>query len=846
MSDSKDKKSSTLTLSSSKLQLGSIRGGQVPQSLSHGRVKSVKVEVRKKRRALSPEEAATIRKEREIAEQSTGSVSVANRAAIAAIEEQHSDGKLTAGEMDARLKALKQAAEDDEKAREEATRKAEEAEKEAEKSKESNTVDAVEEPEEEQATVAEEDPVQDVTAEELIAVDFPDGKNSLVKPIKSNERVQAAPVKEKKKAEKEGRASKLREDSKRRTSKLTIAQALSGQDDKVRSLASVKRAREKARRAAMGGVKEKEKILREVTIPEVITVQELANRMAERVYDVTKILMKMGMMVTANQTIDADTAELVVSEFGHNIKRVTDADVENILIEKEEEATEDVLVKRAPVVTFMGHVDHGKTSLLDVIRKAQVAEGEAGGITQHIGAYQVSTPSGEKITFLDTPGHEAFTNMRKRGATATDVVVLVVAADDGIMAQTVEAINHAKAAGVPMVIAVNKIDKPGADPKRVRNELLSYEIVSEELGGDVLVVDVSAKTGANLDKLLEAILLQAEVLELKANPNRKATGTVVESFVDKGKGVVSTILVQKGTLRLGDLIVAGTAFGRVRAMTDAAGKTVEEAGPSMPVEVLGLSDAPLAGSMVDAVDTERQAREITEYRQKRERDLRTAQEKRGSLEELFLQASEGGIKEVPVVIKADVQGSAEAIVGSLQKISTDEVGIKVLHNAVGGISESDINLASASRAIVLGFNVRADGGAKALAAKDNIDIRYYSIIYDLIDDMKLLLGGMLKPAIREKFLGTAEIREIFNMSKAGKVAGCYVTEGIIKRGAGVRLLRDNVVIHEGTLKTLKRFKDDVKEVGTNFECGMAFENYEDIKVGDLIEAFELVEEQRTL
>ena len=841
-----ENKGGKLSLSSSKLSLGGVKGGKVSQNLSRGHVHSVTVEVKKKRRTFSPDGKPAPKVDSKSISESLGGKATEK-------PEGKDASSLTESETIARMKALKDAGErekQEEILRQERQEKekleqiAREKEEEEVRKAAELKKQIAEEPEEE---VAQEEPKVQETYTET-----PDSESdSLVKPIKSSERISSNTSKDKiKKVEKrvEEKPSKThREDSKRRSNKLTIAQALSGKDEeRMRSMASVRRAREKAKAKRMGdSPREKEKIIREVIVPEVITVQELANRMAERVVDVTKALMKMGMMVTANQTIDADTAELVISEFGHKIKRVTDADIEDIL--KIDDSTDmDNLESRAPVVTFMGHVDHGKTSLLDAIRKAKVASGEAGGITQHIGAYQVVTDSGEKITFLDTPGHEAFTEMRKRGATATDVVVLVVAADDGIMAQTVEAIHHAKAANVPIIVAINKIDKPDADIQKVKNSLLEHELVSEDLGGDTLIVEVSAKQALNLDKLLDAILLQSEFLELQANAGRKAAGVVVESRVDKGRGVVATVLVQKGTLKIGDIVVAGTAFGKVRAMVNDKGSNVKSAEPSVPVEILGLSEAPEAGSEVAVPDSEKQAREITEYRIKHKRDLKTAAEKKGSLDELFQQAAEGGIDELPIVIKGDVQGSVEAIIASLNKLSTDEVSVRVLHDAVGGITISDVSLAGASRAIVLGFNVRADAAAKELAVKDGIDIRYYSIIYDLIDDIKSLLSGMLKPLIRENFLGNAEIREVFNVSKSGKVAGCYVTEGMIKRGAGVRLLRDNVVTHEGKLKTLRRFKDDVKEVGTNFECGMAFENYDDIKVGDFIEAFEMIEEERQL
>ncbi len=616
-----------------------------------------------------------------------------------------------------------------------------------------------------------------------------------------------------------------------------------GDIHKTRSLASIKRAREKERRKHEE-VKQ-EKIYREVTIPEIITVSDLASRMSERVADVIKELMKMGMIVNATQTIDADTAELVVTTMGHSFKRTQESDIENII--QIESDSEENLKPRAPVVTVMGHVDHGKTSLLDALRYTDIAASEAGGITQHIGAYRVIMSSGNSITFLDTPGHEAFTEMRGRGAKVTDIVVLVVAADDGIMAQTVEAINHAKAANVPIIVAINKIDKPDADISRVKNELLQHGLVSEDLGGDIIVVPVSALKRTNLDKLEEAILLVAEMAELKANPNSSASGAVVESRIDKRKGVIATLLVQRGTLRIGDLVVAGTGFGRVKRMLDDNGCDILECLPSMPVEIWGLDKAPLAGESFAAVQTEKQARDITEYRERVALDKKAAHVKKSSLEELFIKATgDGGVKELSVIIKGDVQGSIEAIVSSLSKLDHPEVRVKILHTAVGGISESDIALANASNAIVFGFNVRASNQALLVADKDSVDVRYYSIIYNLIDDVKVIMSGMLSPIIREIYIGSVSIREVFNITKVGKVAGSYVTKGIIKRGAGVRLLRDNIVIHEGKLKTLKRFKEEVKEVRENYECGIAFENYEDIKVGDTVEVFELVEEKQTL
>ncbi|WP_420403019.1 translation initiation factor IF-2 [Nisaea sp.] len=636
-----------------------------------------------------------------------------------------------------------------------------------------------------------------------------------------------------------------RGEQRRRSGKLTVSQALDDRGgERSRSLASVRRAREREKQRMREEGGEQVKQVRDVTIPDAITVQELANRMAERAGDVIKTLMKMGMMATITQSIDSDTAELVVAEFGHKAKRVSESDVE-LQLQGKEDAPED-LKPRAPVVTVMGHVDHGKTSLLDALRRSDVAGGEAGGITQHIGAYQVTVPSGAKITFLDTPGHEAFTEMRARGANVTDIVVLVVAADDGIMAQTVEAIRHAKAAGCPIIIAVNKCDLPDSDPNRVRQELLQHEIVVEEMGGDVLAVDVSAKTKQGLDKLEEAILLQSEVLEVKANPERRAEGAVVEAKMEKGRGSVATVLITNGTLNVGDIFVAGAEWGRVRALLDDHGQRVKTAGPSMPVEVLGLQGTPVAGDEFGVVETEAQAREIAEYRQRVLREKSAVAGARGSVEQMLSAIAAGQAEELPVVIKTDVHGSLEAIRSTLEKISNDQVAVRILHGAVGGISESDVSLAKASGALIIGFNVRAVPQARDLAAQEGLEIRYYSIIYELIDDIKAALTGMLSPDLKEEFLGNAEIREVFNITKVGKVGGCMVTEGMLRRAAKVRLLRDNVVIHEGTLKTLKRFKDEVKEVREGYECGTAFENYNDIQVGDLIECFEVKEVARSL
>ena len=628
----------------------------------------------------------------------------------------------------------------------------------------------------------------------------------------------------------------------RQSGKMTITQALSGDEQRrQRSLASVRRQREKAR---MRDDQPQVKQVRDVIIPDTISVTELANRMAERTADVVKELMKLGVMATATQTVDGETAELIAQELGHRAQRVSDSDVESGLEGADDD--EASLKPRPPVVTVMGHVDHGKTSLLDAIRRTDVAAGESGGITQHIGAYQINTASGNLITFIDTPGHEAFTEMRSRGANITDIVILVVAADDSVMMQTVEAINHAKAAGCPVIVAVNKCDKPEADPKRVRNDLLQHEIITEDFGGDVLCVDVSAISGQGLDKLEEAIMLQAELLELKANPDRAATGVVVEAKVERGRGSVATLLVLRGTLKQGDIFVIGAESGRVRALLDDRGKTLKMALPGQPVEILGLNGTPMAGDSCVVVETEARAREIAEYRTRQIKEREAARGARGSVEQMLSAIAAGEAEELPVVIKTDVHGSLEAIRVALEKLGTDQVKVRILSSGVGAISESDISLSSASNAIVIGFNVRAIPQARDLAKRDGVEIRYHSIIYELIDEVKAAMGGLLSPDTQEDFIGYAEIRQVFGVSKVGKVAGCYVTEGVIKRGCKVRLLRDNVVIHEGSLKTLKRFKDEVKDVREGFECGMGFENYSDIQEGDMIECFELREVARTL
>ncbi|WP_309393735.1 translation initiation factor IF-2 [Chelatococcus sambhunathii] len=627
-------------------------------------------------------------------------------------------------------------------------------------------------------------------------------------------------------------------------SRLTLANANVAGEDRTRSVASYRRRVQ--RMTGKGHQEPKEKLIREVVVPETITVQELANRMSERAVDVTRLLMKQGVMKKITDLVDADTAQLIAEELGHTVRRVAESDVEEGLFDAPE--SEDALKPRPPVVTIMGHVDHGKTSLLDAIRHTNVVRGEAGGITQHIGAYQVTSPLGGKITFIDTPGHAAFTAMRARGAKSTDIVVLVVAADDGVKPQTAEAVNHARAAGVPIIVAINKIDKPEANIQRVRTDLLQYELQVESLGGETLEVEVSAKEGTNLDKLLEVIQLQAEILELKANPDRPAEGSVIEAKLDRGRGPVATVLVQRGTLRQGDIVVAGSEWGRVRVLVNDQGETVPEAGPSTPVEILGFNGAPEAGDRLAVVENEARAREIAEYRtrQKREQAAARATVRVSGLEEMMSQIKTAGRKELPLVIKGDVQGSVEAIVQALEKIGNDEVGVRVLLSGAGGITESDVILAAASKAAVIGFNVRALKEARDAAERSGTEIRYYNIIYDLVDDIKSTMSGMLSPERREEFLGNAEIKEIFSVSKVGKIAGCLVTDGVVQKGAGVRLIRDNVVIHEGKLATLKRFKDDVPEVRAGTECGMSFENYQDMRAGDVIECYRVTEVQRTL
>ena len=841
MTDKKEETESKLTLRKpGRLELKkTVDAGQVSQSFSHGRTKKVAVEVKRKRtfeRGASGTMTAVSR-QAAAAESEAPEMAVAPR-------------NLTVREREARVRALEGAAVEDEKQRLVDIQSKHEAEDAARRAAHEESQRKIQEEDEARRKAAEAEAGRKVEAEAARAAKAAKAPEPvvqpepvlLVEPVVDTDA--GGKYRVKPKVEKPA-PTRTRQEPRRRAGKLTISRALDGDDEKRgRSMAALRRAREKEKQRQRADPDSIKKIVREVILPETITVSDLANRMAARGAEVVKTLMKLGIMATINETIDADTAELVVTEFGHKVKRVSESDVE-IGIEGDDDRTED-MVPRAPVVTIMGHVDHGKTSLLDALRETDVVAGEAGGITQHIGAYRVSLSSGQKITFLDTPGHEAFSNMRARGAQATDIVVLVVAADDGVQPQTIEAIRHAKAAGVPMIIAINKMDKPDSTPDRVRNDLLQYEVVVESMGGDVQEIEVSATKRMNLDKLEEAILLQAEILELQANPNRMARGTVVEARQERGRGSVATVLVQRGTLKVGDIFIAGDEWGRVRALTDDHGTTVETAGPSMPVVVGGFQGTPAAGDSFVVVDDENKAREIAEYRQRIERDKRSTVGERGTLDEMFTQIKEGTTGELPVVVKADAQGSVEAIAASFEKLSTEEVKVRLLHSAVGGITESDVTLARASGGLIIGFNVRANPQAREMAKRDGVDIRYYSIIYNALDDIKAMLSGMLAPELREKFLGNAEIREVFNITKSGKVAGCYITDGMVKRGAGVRLLRDNVVIHEGKLKTLKRFKDEVREVQHGYECGMAFENYEDIRAGDIIEAYEIEEIARHL
>ncbi len=818
------------------------RPGAVKQSFSHGRTKSVAVEVKKKR-VITPRPGAA--------------ASPRGVAPVAGDPSRRPAG-ISDAELERRMRALAMAKaresedaarrEAEEKAREEERerRRAEIEEKEREEREHQEVLRLKAEEEERvkaeaEAAARREAAVQDAPAPVVIEDRPARGAGGPApSPRRGTDRDRDSA-----RGDKPARPARGGEGGGRRSGKLTLTGALEGEGGRQRSMAAMRRKQERARQKATGGRIEREKVIRDVQLPEAITVGELANRMAERVTDVIKLLMRNGIMATQNQSIDADTAELVIEEFGHRMVRVSASDVEGV-IHTAPDADEN-LHPRPPIVTIMGHVDHGKTSLLDAIRNAKVASGEAGGITQHIGAYQVKTDSGAVLTFLDTPGHAAFTSMRSRGAQVTDIVVLVVAADDAVMPQTVEAIHHARAAGVPMIVAINKIDKPEANPQKVRTDLLQHEVVVEAMSGDVQDVEISAKTGQGVDNLLEAIALQAEILELKANPDRKATGAVIEAQLDVGRGPVATLLVQNGTLRKGDIFVVGEKWGKVRALVNDHGDMVDDAGPSVPVEVLGLNGTPEAGDVLNVVETEGQARQIASYRENLAREKRAAAGSATTLEQLMARAkADKDVAELPVVVKADVQGSAEAIAQALEKIGNDEVRVRVLLSGVGAITESDITLAEASEAPVIGFNVRANAPARAAANQKGVEIRYYSIIYDLVDDIRAAASGLLKDEVRERFIGYAKVLEVFRVSGVGRVAGCLVTEGVARRSAGVRLLRDDVVIHEGTLKTLKRFKDEVAEVPSGQECGMAFENYEDVRQDDVIEIFERETVERSL
>jgi len=820
------------------LGIGGARPGNVKQSFSHGRTKSVVVETKRKRIVVPKPGAAK--------------PTVGGKNKVIKSDPSKRPAGISDAEMDRRLKALKLAkaqeaedaarrkAEEETRAADRERRKSEAEAKEREEKEREDRVKAKAEEKERERLEAEKAKQREKAAAAAQAqpVATPDSApRGAGKPS-------AAPRKQEPERTRQNKNAKGRDDG-RRSGKLTLNQALSGDRGRQRSMAAMKRQQQRARQKAMGEPVEREKIIREVQVPETIMVSELANRMSERVAAVVKALMNMGMMVTQNQTIDADTAELIVEEFGHKIQRVSDADVEDVITAVED--NEEDLKPRPPVITVMGHVDHGKTSLLDAIRKTKVVSSEAGGITQHIGAYQVKSDDGSLLTFLDTPGHAAFTSMRSRGAQVTDIVILVVAADDAVMPQTIEAINHAKAAGVPMIVAINKIDRPNANPDKVRADLLQHEVIVEKMSGEVLDVEVSAVDGTGLETLLENIALQAELLDLKSNPDRAATGAVIEAKLDIGRGPVATVLVQNGTLRQGDIFVVGEQYGKVRALLNDKGERIKEAGPSVPVEVLGLNGTPEAGDVLNVVDTDAQAREIAEFRAHAAKEKRAALGSATTLEQLMEKAkADENVAEMPILVKADVQGSAEAIVQAMAKIGNDEVRVRVLHSGVGAITESDIGLAEASGAPVFGFNVRANASARNTANQKGIEIRYYSVIYDLVDDVKAAASGLLGAEIREKFIGYAKIQEVFKVTGVGRVAGCLVTEGLARRSAGVRLLRDDVVIHEGTLKTLKRFKDEVPEVQSGQECGMAFESYEDIRANDVIEIFVREEFERHL
>ena len=847
MTDANDKKtkSTPLTLSRPKLELKkNVDVGRVHQSFSNGRSKPVQVEVRKKRSFVTDARGNI----QGVRESDAGSSELLDsekahrlkvlKDAIKADEENR---------IKAEEEAKRRAEEEALRAQEEAKRKAEEEEAERARAKEAaakaSSQPAAVSPAAQGGEKKAEERRPAPAAKKPVSGKAPSTVPPSPEDLEASENHRMKTTfRRRDTREDENRSRARREgDEKWRGGRVNMTALMRGDEEegRGRSLASIKRAREKERQKMFSQAKPVEKVYREVTIPETITVQELASRMSERGADVVKQLMKLGVMATITQTIDADIAQIVVEEMGHKAKRVNDADVEDGLRDAPD-AEEDKL-PRPPVVTVMGHVDHGKTSLLDNLRSTDVAAHEAGGITQHIGAYQITLENGQKVTFIDTPGHAAFTEMRARGAKVTDIVVLVVAANDGIMPQTIEAIRHAKAANVPIVVAINKIDVPGANPDKVRTDLLSHEVVVEEMGGDVLAVEVSAKKRINLDKLVEAILLQAEVLDLKANPNHTAEGAIVEAKMEKGRGSVATVLVQRGTLKQGDIFVAGKDWGRVRALVNEHGQRVEAATPSVPVEVIGFQTTPAAGDDFIVVGDENKAREVAAYRQRKEREALQVRSTRSAVEQMFDKIKAGEIKELPIVIKADVQGSVEALTATLNKIATDKVRVNVLHAAVGGINESDVTLAKASNALIIGFNVRANTQARTAAKRDGIEIRYHSVIYDVADDVRAALEGLLAPELKEKILGYAKIREVYNITKVGKVAGCMVKEGLMKRGAKVRLLRSNVVYHTGVLAQLKRFKDDVKEVREGYECGMSFENFNDIMPDDTVECYEIEE-----
>ena len=855
MSDIKTGDEKTLSVTPKKtltLKRPGMEHGTVKQNFSHGRTKNVVVET-KKRKFARPDEkpeaapAVALFKPRQPAPTPQPPAHApqpqeAPRGAPSSDRGGMVLNELSTGEIEARRRALEDSkvreVEDRRRAVEEAKRRGEDEERRRREREESARRQAEEEAriqtEAESRRRAEEEARRRAPQLETPTAGEEEGEEK--RPARGG------PVRRLVKPE-VAKPVKAKGDDDRRRGKLTLNTATSEEEARSRSLSSMRRRQEKFKRAMHQ--EPREKIAREVILPETITIQDLAGRMSERAVDVVKFFMKQGQIMKPGDVIDADTAELIASEFGHTVRRVAESDIEEGLFNVADKPED--LEPRPPVVTIMGHVDHGKTSLLDAIRNANVVAGEAGGITQHIGAYQVEK-NGQKITFIDTPGHAAFTAMRARGAQATDIAVLVVAADDSVMPQTVESINHARAAGVPMIVAINKIDKPAANPQKVRTQLLQHEVVVEQMGGDTLDVEVSATKGTNLDKLLETILLQAEILDLKANPNRAAEGVVIEAKLDKGRGPVATVLIQAGSLMPGDIIVAGNEWGRVRALVNDRGEQIEEALPAMPVEILGLQGTPAAGDRIAVVNSEGRAREITEYRQRKAREKAVAKHvgQRGSLEQMMSQLQTAGVKEFPLVIKGDVQGSIEAIVNALEKLGTDEVRARIVHAGAGAITESDVSLAETSGAAIIGFNVRANAQARDAAERAGTEIRYYNIIYDLVDDIKKAMSGLLAPTLRETMLGNAQILEVFNISKVGKVAGCRVTDGTVERGANVRLIRDNVVVHEGKLSTLKRFKDEVKEVQSGQECGMAFENYGDMRVGDVIECYRVETIQRSL